>query len=599
MIMKLDRNHDLKTMASTPPFRKKTKTTTHTQILFNYSSFHQYAKTNNFSFEPQPGDHPDIFFGPVALLQGGYGAYADKRIEPDTRLGVYHGVKQQFEMASLTETKDQREYFFQTDADDDYLYGINGKDKRNFAAMVNGTSEHNANVEARQEGSSIVFYATEEIHPGEQLLICYGDEYTMSREEAIMLNPKDNWRTSTDLLLEFNKFYEYSGEFSPILATFLNLPPAQYQLIRPNPFRTNDRVSVDLPLLRSQVGERRLLPTTASENLSQLMYYCWLGDVALVKHCLKRGANPNRQSAKLGLTSLHMVLSAPGLEVESRIEIILNLLAYGAHFKVTSASGYCPLDFLVNNSNLYLPFDKKIEIVEALIKADIVSDTNRAELNKLYGSILHSFVLSIDEKHSLITILQASNTPDFVNEHDESLFIKIIEYGNFQKLVAIEPFVGQTEICDIEEGGLNEGPYQGAIEALIASEEIEKEDKKNIITWLFVFFIIHDGSESLTDDLIDKWEDHFESDSPLQECLIPFCRKHFDGKPELIARLESYFETDDEESELDDLVELSSDCESEEDDITASARALLAIRQREERQQEDDHTLHQVQNFRV
>lgn len=480
------------------------------QVCFSQDDFQLYAQAHNFIFEPQEGDCKSLFFAPVALLGGELGAYAKESIEPDVRLGVYHGNRVKFAKATLHETESERDYFFVTREDDDYIYGIDGKSRRNFAAMINGTSEFLANVEAVPEGDKIIFQSTETIHPGDQLLICYGDNYTLDEGEALLLNPKDNWRNSSRLIKKFDAYYQFLGAFPPELVTFLEFPAGHYGLVGPKENLMRDRVTVDLPLVVYKQNVEAPLSLMKSENLSPLMYYCWLGEVDKVNQCLAQGASPNRQSAKRGITALHLVLSSPRLSVEIRVELIKNLFSAGANFKIQSAKGHCPLSFLVNNEEPFLSVIEKFSLVRALMEANIISNKHSELLNKLYGLIRCSSILNLEQKKGLIELLKESLAPQFVNENMENLFIKMIEYGNCAELVCAGPLIEKSEIDELEEGGLYDGAFERAIEALVASERIEEETKKSIFIWLYNLFEEHQSSEDLTGTLDDLWDSNFD-----------------------------------------------------------------------------------------
>ncbi|RUR05828.1 SET domain-containing protein-lysine N-methyltransferase [Legionella sp. km772] len=268
-----------------------------------------------------------LAIGSVALLgraSKSLGVYnvGDVTIKKGTVLGTYEGERKPFSFFE----KGKLDYVYRLD-DDAEGEAIDAHKKRNWTAMVNSaSSESIANVYGALKNGQIIYIAKNNIKPGRQLLIYYGDDYEFDINVHRFLRTENTWLDSYDIYLKYSSFYEKPEKWPINLRGLIHVEQESF-FLKPKISKLNSE-TVDLPLLFFNGQTREMENQDLQENPTLLMLACWEGNYDLVERLLKIGANPNIQSSISGLSVIHFIAAAD-LKVDQKIELLTLLLTYG------------------------------------------------------------------------------------------------------------------------------------------------------------------------------------------------------------------------------------------------------------------------------
>ncbi len=355
-----------------------------------------------------------LFIAPVAVLQTenntgmSWGVFAkqDINIHYEKCLGKYLG-----EVKQLSEKKQKKQDFNYT-FDLKNGVALDAKHKRGWPAMVNGASCYeSANVIAKKANGEVYYYLSRPIKAGEQLLIYYGDDYTC--ENKRFLNPSDNWEESTDKFKRLQSNYEIQTTQDQAFLNLLNFN--HNQLAIPDPFKNNDYINIDTPIL-AYGNSRQLLPQNQQENITLLMLACWNVDFDWVNNLFKNGANPYQQTSIHGYSPLHFVVLSPIENVDQKINLI--------QYIVDQARSTLKLQDLHDETILHHAIkNQQVALAAAILRLD-------AGLSH-YG----------DDR----------SIRDCLNDKDLDIFIEAVLSLNVQMMQTVLPYMRTKDISDLLE----------------------------------------------------------------------------------------------------------------------------------------------------
>ena len=170
--------------------------------------------------------------------------------------------------------------------------------------------EQTANIAIQPYGNR-VFYAIPRgvtIRQGEQLLPFYGEEYTFNSK--VFLNPSDNDEESSTKLQNY-PYVPRKVNLDRQLLTNLHIS-ATTKFSKPS-LEHLDIDTINLPLLAHD-SKYKVLPQCEQENITLLHLACWMGGEEAAENIhalLEKGANPNQQTRKMGLSAVQAIVMSP------------------------------------------------------------------------------------------------------------------------------------------------------------------------------------------------------------------------------------------------------------------------------------------------
>lgn len=477
--------------------------------IYELDTFQSYAAKHGFRFIDTEGFR-GVFFAPVATTGNmTLGTFAKEFIPKDTCLTSYHGKAVKYPKTDNSVSNNNSDYFFIVESNEEFEFGIDAFEERNWAAMVNGTSEMLANIEAKREEDTIVFYASKDIYVGQQLLLCYGDRYRC--DNFRYLSPRDNWLALNEHMETYDGYYsfEQTEVFTLSHHALMGLL-TQTEYFRLSPNAVLDIETVDLPLIT--LNDEKIIELDESENLSTLMLYTWQGDTEKVAHYLLAGANPNLQSSIKGFTPLHFLMCGEHITWLERVTLFEQLLRHNAALTVTCAKNLTPLAYFVECEIIAL--EEKIQFIQALIpKGDEFSEV----LNAIYFHAINAkHLTSLEKKRIKDTIVSAH----MIDEQQNHLYLKAIKAGDLHTLQACINFMFAAELdyYITHEDGM--GKHQIAIESLISNEEIFSRIKCKILSTIEAFYSKSPGCDILLKLVQNLIETNFPEDQSHESDVV-------------------------------------------------------------------------------
>lgn len=365
-----------------------------------------------------------IKIGPVAVLQKGsdqkiYGVYAKTALNFPLNLGVYLGETHQ--------TQD-------SDDDSDLLYSfginrttaINARNMRSWHAMVNGaSSEDTANIFTISSGGKIYYHLKRSIKPEEQFLVYYGDDYTFVDKR--FLNANDNWEEASEKFKKHEVLYKTNQSLDDKFLSLFNFKDALF--VVPDcsalPYGLTD-----LPVLAYTNTPDNFLPQNQQENMTLLHLACWGGDIDIVTHLLKEGANPNQQTSISGYCALHVVVLSDNTFVQKKKLIDLIMGRPGASLR---------LQDMFDRTILHLAIEThQLELIKYLLALDKKRNSGlevRKSLKACLNEKMQCYILLAIEMNRIHVLNELfnhitpdeirfySNNPDHANRLIQSLQI--------------------------------------------------------------------------------------------------------------------------------------------------------------------------------
>lgn len=333
-------------------------------------------------------------------LINAYGVYATAKISKGTILGGYYGQRKSY---SLNEEIDLS-YFFRDgihsiDHSQQTINGIDAIKQRNFTAFVNGTpSPKTANIDViyNEEFSINEYIAAEDIEPGEQLMLYYGEDYKYGGK-ALYIRRTDNHRSSQQIYDENQNHYQLSlNDLDNCLMQFVNMQLGQTQIdvFVPNQTALEKSISVDLPWLLRNQENGSLIEQNQNENITSLMMACWQHNEILIKQLLDAGANPNIQSTLSGYAPYHFILLAPNKSSAEKLHLIETLHIHSKTFPV-----FFSMEDKNNNSLLSYIFHS--ETLSDDDRLEWLKTVNTFEITNDAQSIMHHAILESDNLPTL------------------------------------------------------------------------------------------------------------------------------------------------------------------------------------------------------
>lgn len=164
---------------------------------------------------------------------------------------------------------------------------------------------------------------------GTQLLIEYGPGYDdkHSFNQFCFINPMHSSEDSLGIYHTYTElgFYRQAVEKLPeVFLSYFN-SDKRIDYLRPQ-HEVEGFAYFDPPMLEvlESTPIYLFVSQAGSENITELMLACFLGDIPLVQRLLEAGNNPNRQSTLSGINAFHIVARAPiSLEDKKKLMTLL------------------------------------------------------------------------------------------------------------------------------------------------------------------------------------------------------------------------------------------------------------------------------------
>lgn len=368
-----------------------------------------------------------------------WGVYAKRVIAKGAVLGEYAG-----EVIDMASTKNL-DYVFRLD--DTNSKGLDARNVRNWTAMVNSASSNDvANVEVTRDDAGRIYYnAIEDIPENSQLLIYYSDDY--KHDNMRYLHPQNNYKESFAIFHDNKDIYHEALQVLPVgFARLFNISQLQrFKVLDPFPLlditsqftkKKLKTMNVDAPFLAVQENwddTVSFLPQNQQENITKLMWACWVGNVKLVRVLLNANANPNIQSSIQGLAALHIVV-ASDLDLAVKKDIIEQLLSqntdrkYRAILCIQDGKNRTILHQAIEQGDADLArfiLDKNKSLLQNASLFDCIDDNDRDPF---------LLALLLDNKPLILLLIRYMNDNDLKNYNKNELQPYIHKYLNTELL---------------------------------------------------------------------------------------------------------------------------------------------------------------------
>jgi len=366
----IDSSTPVSSGSSSKPYSIKTPLS-----VSNKDKVTNWAKSRGLEYVFQEGAlaaiERDLYIAPVEVMSAPghekiYGVFSNREILAGERIANYPGQKKK-----SSQVKKNPSYAYALPGGD---WHIDASVIRGTAAFVNSVIDQEiANVESQAEGkgfeAEIYYVATKTIRRGEQLLICYGDDYDYHPEYLRYLNPQHTHLCSKELWIRNMDAYNTRSTFldSAFLGLFKRSSYGEGRVFMTPVFfegveeTTLLQENLDLPVLEREDEMSEPLPQNALEGITTLMGLMWWSSKETVLRFLHKGVDLNRLSNLSGVSALHILMKSPNFLEADKILILKEMKRLQAffgmrdyeektplHYALEARQGWALVEFLIN-----------------------------------------------------------------------------------------------------------------------------------------------------------------------------------------------------------------------------------------------------------